>query len=136
MLTATAQEADFFSIGTNDLIQYTLAVDRINENVATLYEPMHLSILRLVKTIVDSAHAHGKWVGMCGEMAGEPNLVQLLIGLGLDELSVVPSFIPRLKKIIRATSVTEAQKLAQEIMSVSDYASVLQRLSQMKLSPA
>ena len=118
------------------MIQYTLAVDRINENVATLYEPMHLSILRLVKTIVDSAHAHGKWVGMCGEMAGEPNLVQLLIGLGLDELSVVPSFIPRLKKIIRATSVTEAQKLAQEIMSVSDYASVLQRLSQMKLSPA
>lgn len=128
-----AQEADFFSIGTNDLIQYTLAVDRVNENVASLYDPMHLSILRLVKMVVEAAHAHGKWVGMCGEMAMEENLTQLLLGLGLDELSVVPAFIPRLKKVIRATNLFETKKLVVEIMSSTDYAMTQQRLTQFRL---
>src|SRR3989339_1927545 len=112
-----AREADFLSIGTNDLIQYTLAVDRVNENVASLYDPRHLSILRLIKTIVDAAHMYGKWVGICGEMASDIHFTKLLLGLGLDEFSVVPAFIPRLKKIIRSTDLKEAKKLVDEEMT-------------------
>src|SRR3989338_460049 len=112
-----AQKADFLSIGTNDLIQYTLAVDRVNENVASLYDPRHLSILRLIKTIVDAAHMYGKWVGICGEMASDIHFTKLLLGLGLDEFSVVPAFIPRLKKIIRSTDLKEAKKLVDEEMT-------------------
>ena len=112
-----AQKADFLSIGTNDLIQYTLAVDRVNENVASLYDPSHLSILRLIKTIVDAAHMYGKWVGICGEMASDIHFTKLLLGLGLDEFSVVPAFIPRLKKIIRSTDLKEAKKLVDEEMT-------------------
>lgn len=129
-----AQEADFFSIGTNDLIQYTLAVDRVNENVAGLYEPTHHSILRLIKMVADAAHAHGKWIGMCGEMAAEPQFTQLLLGLNLDELSVVPTFIPKLKKIIRSTNLAEAKKVASDIMAAENYAVAQQRLSQVKLT--
>ncbi|MBI2118073.1 MAG: phosphoenolpyruvate--protein phosphotransferase [Elusimicrobia bacterium] len=112
-----AQKADFLSIGTNDLIQYTLAVDRVNENVASLYDPRHLSILRLIKTIVDAAHNYGKWVGICGEMASDIHFTKLLLGLGLDEFSVVPAFIPRLKKIIRSTDLKDAKKLVDEEMT-------------------
>jgi len=83
-----AQETDFFSIGSNDLVQYTLAVDRSNARISYLYEPMHPSVLRLVRNTVDAGHAHGIWVGMCGEIAGDPLYSVLLVGLGLDELSI------------------------------------------------
>ena len=131
-----AREADFLSIGTNDLIQYTLAVDRVNENVASLYEPMHLAILRLVKMTADAAHAHGKWVGMCGEMASDTHFTRLLLGLGLDEFSVAPAFIPRIKKIIRSTNLAEARKLTAEIMSAPDFNAAQERLNRIKLSLA
>lgn len=129
-----AKEADFLSIGTNDLIQYTLAVDRINENVASLYEPMHLSILRLVKMAVEAAHENGKWVGMCGEMAADTHFTQLLLGLGLDEFSVVPAFVPQLKKIIRSTNLSEAKRLAAEVLSAADYTKLIETLNQVKLA--
>jgi phosphotransferase system enzyme I (PtsI) len=131
-----AQEADFLSIGSNDLIQYTLAVDRVNENVASLYEPAHLSILRLIKMVSDSGHAHGKWVGICGEMAADPLFTQLLLGLGLDELSVVPAFIPKVKRTIRSTNLSEAKKLAEEILAASDFSVVQERLGRVRLTLA
>jgi len=129
-----AQEAEFFSIGTNDLIQYTLAVDRVNENVASLYEPMHFAILRLVKMVADSAHKHGRWVGMCGEMASDTHFTQLLLGLGLDEFSVVPSFVPKLKKIIRSTNLSEAKQMVTEIMTAPNFNVAQERLNKIKLS--
>jgi phosphotransferase system enzyme I (PtsI) len=123
-----AREVDFLSIGTNDLIQYTLAVDRVNENVASLYEPLHLSILRLLKMIVDAGHNAGKWVGMCGEMAADPSFTSVLVGLGLDELSVSPGQIPKIKKIIRGTSQFETRALVQDILNSPDNETVLAKL--------
>jgi len=111
-----ASEVDFFSIGTNDLIQYTLAIDRINEEVAHLYKPFHPAVLRLIKMTIDAAHKEGKWIGMCGEMAGEPLYTVLLLGLGLDEFSMSGSSISKIKKIIRATRLDEAKAFANEIM--------------------
>lgn len=127
-----AKEMDFFSIGTNDLIQYTLAIDRVNENVASFYDPMNLSILRLIKMVVDAAHENGKWVGMCGEMASDTQFTQLLMGLGLDELSVVPSFTPKIKKIIRSTNYSEARRQASEILTLKDPQEIRKHLDQMK----
>lgn len=95
-----AKHADFFSIGTNDLIQYTLAVDRNNEKVAHIYDPMHPAVLRLIKMTIDAAHKHGKWVGMCGEMAGDEKAIPLLLEYGLDEFSVNPSSVLQLKRMI------------------------------------
>ena len=114
-----AREVDFFSIGTNDLIQYSLAIDRVNEHVAYLYEPLHPAIIRIIKGIVDSAHAAGIKVSMCGEMAGEPAYVPILLGLGLDELSMNAPVIPWVKKIVREMSASEAKKLLREIMAFS-----------------
>lgn len=110
-----AKEVDFLSIGTNDLIQYTMAVDRVNADVAHLYTPMHPAILRLLKNIIDSAHAAGKNVGMCGEMAGDPAYTAILLGLGLDEFSMSAGQIPKVKKIIRSISRTEAKKLVEQL---------------------
>ncbi|MBI4396299.1 MAG: phosphoenolpyruvate--protein phosphotransferase [Elusimicrobia bacterium] len=127
-----AQEADFMSIGTNDLIQYTLAVDRINEEVAHLYEPLHASILRLIAQTIKAGHDAGKWVGMCGEMAGDPEATPILIGLGLDEFSVSPALIPKVKKTIRDLRFSECQALAQEIMKNPTRETISKTLRQIK----
>jgi phosphotransferase system enzyme I (PtsI) len=108
-----ARHAKFFSIGSNDLIQYTLAADRTNEKVSHLYEPTHPAIIRLIKMTVDAAHQHGIWAGVCGEIAGDPALAPLLIGLGVDELSAAPVIIPQVKYIIRRLKLSEAQALAE-----------------------
>jgi phosphotransferase system enzyme I (PtsI) len=110
---ALAQRVKFFSIGSNDLIQYTLAADRTNEKVSHLYEPTHPAILRLIKMTVDAAHKHGIWTGVCGEIAGDPFLTPLLIGLGVDELSAAPPVVAQVKYIIRKLKLAEAQELAK-----------------------
>lgn len=107
-----AKRLKFFSIGSNDLIQYTLAADRTNEKVSHLYEPTHPAILRLIKMTVEAAHRNGVWVGVCGEIAGDPVLVPLLIGLGVDELSAAPPVVPQVKYILRRLKLVEAQELA------------------------
>ena len=107
-----APEVDFFSIGSNDLIQYTMAVDRVNEKVAGLYEPTHPAILRLIRAVVEAGHNNGIWVGVCGEMAGEPLFAPLLLGMGIDELSAASSSLPRVKEVIRRLTFSEAQELA------------------------
>jgi phosphotransferase system enzyme I (PtsI) len=108
-----AQRVKFFSIGSNDLIQYTLAADRTNEKVSHLYEPTHPAIIRLIKTTVDAAHRHGIWTGVCGEIAGDPVLAALLIGLGVDELSAAPTVIAQVKYMVRRLKLNEAQALAE-----------------------
>jgi len=111
-----ADELDFLSIGTNDLIQYSLAVDRVNEEVAYLYDPLNPAVLRLIKMTVEACHRSGKWVGMCGEMAGDPQLVPLLLGLGLDEFSVSISAVPEVKKVVRMMPFSLAQEIAEEAL--------------------
>lgn len=114
-----AKEVDYFSIGTNDLIQYTLAIDRVNESVTHLYEPLHPAILRLVKEVVQAAHGAGIKVAMCGEMAGEPLYIPILLGLELDELSMNVLSIFRVKKILRAYTLRECQKLLETSLRLS-----------------
>ncbi|OGX42617.1 MAG: phosphoenolpyruvate--protein phosphotransferase [Omnitrophica WOR_2 bacterium RIFCSPLOWO2_02_FULL_45_28] len=114
-----AKEVDFFSIGTNDLIQYSIAVDRSNEKVAYLYEPAHPGILRLIKSIIDIGHKAKIWVGMCGEMAGDPLFTLILLGLGLDEFSMPSIMIPEIKHIIRAVTLPQAQEIADGALSFS-----------------
>ncbi|RLD16765.1 MAG: phosphoenolpyruvate--protein phosphotransferase [Caldiserica bacterium] len=120
-----AKKVDFISIGTNDLIQYTLAVDRVNENVIHLYEPLHISILRLLHQIVVNAHKEGKWVGMCGEMAGDPAFTKILIGLGLEELSMSAISIPKVKQIIRSSSYKECKELVEDILGAESRSELL-----------
>jgi phosphotransferase system enzyme I (PtsI) len=120
------QELDFLSIGTNDLIQYTLAVDRVNEAVAYLYDPMNPAILRLIRMTVEACHSNGKWVGMCGEMAGDPQCVPLLLGLGLDELSVSVSVIPEIKKVIRLMPYERSKILAEAALKLKTSTEVLE----------
>lgn len=111
-----APHVRFFSIGTNDLVQYTLAVDRVNERVSYLYEPTHPAIVKLIKQTIDAGHKHGIWTGICGEMAGHPVLAPLLIGLGADELSMSPSVLPLVKDVIRKTRIKDARKLAERAL--------------------
>jgi phosphotransferase system enzyme I (PtsI) len=115
-----AQHCDFFSIGTNDLIQYTLAVDRTNERIAHLYQSFHPSILKLIKKTVEDGHKNNIWVGMCGEMATDPKATSFLVGLGIDELSTSPLAIPQIKKIIRSIEFEEARNLAEQAMKLND----------------
>ena len=112
-----AKEVDFFSIGTNDLIQYTFAADRMSSSISYLYQPFNPSILRLVKNVIDAAHKEGKWTGMCGEMAGEPLAAPLLIGLGLDEFSMSATSVLGQRKLIRDLSKEEMNKLAAEALN-------------------
>ncbi|QNS01811.1 MAG: phosphoenolpyruvate-protein phosphotransferase PtsI [Buchnera aphidicola (Pentalonia nigronervosa)] len=112
------KEVDFFSIGTNDLTQYTLAVDRGNDLIAHLYNPMHPSVLKLIKKVIDVSHIHGKWTGMCGELAGDERATILLLGMGLDEFSMSAISIPKIKEIIRKTSFLHAQKLAKKALTL------------------
>lgn len=112
-----AKEVDFFSIGTNDLTQYTLAVDRGNELISHLYNPMSPSVLALIKQVIDASHAAGKWTGMCGELAGDERATLLLLGMGLDEFSMSAISIPRIKKIIRNTNFEDVKALAEEALA-------------------
>ncbi len=113
---ALARRVKFFSIGSNDLIQYTLAADRTNEKVSHLYEPTHPAIVQLIKMTIDASHRHNIWTGVCGEIGGDPVLVPLLIGLGVDELSCAPAVIPEVKYMIRRLKVDEAKALAEFAM--------------------
>jgi phosphotransferase system enzyme I (PtsI) len=110
-----AKEVDFFSIGTNDLIQYALAIDRTNEHVSYLYEPLHPAILRIIRGVVQSAHQARIPVAICGEMAAEPAYALILLGLGLNEFSMNPVAIPKVKKILRMARFEETRSLVEEL---------------------
>jgi phosphotransferase system enzyme I (PtsI) len=113
-----AREVDFFSIGTNDLVQYTLAADRNNETVASLYTPADPAVLRLIKNVVDAAVVRSVSVNVCGEMSGEPTYAALLVGLGLRQLSATPRKIPELKRVIRQLNVADAERVAKEALTL------------------
>lgn len=121
-----AKEVDFFSIGTNDLIQYTFAADRMNEHVSYLYQPYHPAILRLVKMVIDAAHAEGKWVGMCGEMAGDRKAIPLLLGLGLDEFSMSASSILPARSQLKKISKKDMEPLAEKALLMKTTDEVLE----------
>jgi phosphoenolpyruvate-protein phosphotransferase (PTS system enzyme I) len=122
-----APEVDFFSIGTNDLIQYTLAVDRVNEKIAHLYEPTHPAVLRLLKMVADAGHASDIWVGVCGEMAGDIALIPLLLGLGVDELSASATLVPRVKRAVQSLAIPECRELVQEALELDTASEILAR---------
>ena len=113
-----AKEVNFFSIGTNDLIQYSLAVDRANEKIAYLYNPAHPAVLKLIKYVIEAGHKQYIWVGMCGEMAADPPMALILLGLGLDEFSASPLAVPLVKKIIRSVTLKDAKKIAEEALKL------------------
>jgi phosphotransferase system enzyme I (PtsI) len=124
---ALSKRVQFFSLGTNDLIQYTLAVDRMNEKIAHLYEPTHPAIMRLIKQTVTAAQKRKVWVSVCGEMAGDPTLTPLLIGLGVDELSAAPAVLPQLKYLIRRLKLTDTQELAAFALECESATEILNR---------
>jgi multiphosphoryl transfer protein len=119
-----AREADFFSLGTNDLTQYTLAMDRSNPRLAPQVDALHPAVLRLIERTVDGAHKHKRWVGVCGALAGDPAAVPVLIGLGVDELSVDVPILPAVKARIRTLSLKECQATAQQALDAADAAEV------------
>src|ERR1043166_5403747 len=120
-----AKEVDFFSIGTNDLIQYSIAVDRLNEHIAHLYEPTHPAIIRLIRMTVDAAPAHNLWVGVCGEMGGDIALTPLLLGLGVDELSTGAALVPRVKRAVQALDISACLQLIEDVKSLDSAAAIL-----------
>jgi len=124
-----AAEVDFLSIGTNDLIQYLMAVDRGNDSVAPLFQPFNPAVLRTIKHIVDAAHKRGIQAGMCGEMAGDPLATVLLVGMGLDEFSVVPPVLPEIKKIIRSIKAKDARRVAEKVLGMHHEADIREYLS-------
>ena len=121
-----AKEVSFFSIGTNDLIQYTVAVDRGNDRITHLYKPTHPAILRLIQMVVIAARENNIWTGVCGEMAGDIVLTPLLLGLGIDELSTSATVVPRVKKAVQSVSLTECQKLAEQALQTTTSGEILQ----------
>ena len=123
------KEVDFFSIGTNDLTQYTLAVDRGNELISHLYNPMSPSVLNLIKQVIDASHAEGKWTGMCGELAGDERATILLLGMGLDEFSMSAISVPRIKKLIRNVNYQDAKLLAEKALQQPTAAEIEQLIS-------
>lgn len=131
-----ATHVDFFSIGTNDLIQYSLAVDRVNEKIAYLYEPRHPAILRLIHQVITAGHRENIWVGMCGEMAGEPSLALILLGMGLDEFSVSAVSIPEIKKVIRSVQLADARTLAEEVLTYTSIEETSARCKRLLLKVA
>lgn len=130
MAPELAAEVEFFSIGTNDLVQYVLAVDRLDERLADLYQPFHPAVLRLIRTVCEGAHRHGKWVGVCGEMAANPLAAALFLGLGVDELSMEPRAIPEVKSAIRHMRRSEAAALTKELLALNNAAQIVKRLEQ------
>ncbi|MBT2654158.1 phosphoenolpyruvate--protein phosphotransferase [Bacillus sp. ISL-18] len=124
-----AKEVDFFSIGTNDLIQYTMAADRMNQRVSYLYQPYSPSILRLVKMVIDASHAEGKWTGMCGEMAGDETAIPVLLGLGLDEFSMSATSILKARSLIRNLKKSDMEKLAQEVLNMQTTSQVIEAVN-------
>ena len=112
-----AKEVDFFSIGTNDLIQYTMAADRMNEQVSYLYQPYNPSILRLINNVIKAAHAEGKWAGMCGEMAGDQTAVPLLVGMGLDEFSMSATSVLRTRSLMKKLDTAKMQEYANRALT-------------------
>ncbi len=122
-----AKEVDFFSLGTNDLVQYTVAVDRTNEQIAHLYEPTHPAVLRLIKRTVDAAHKEGIWVGVCGEMGGDIALTPLLVGLGVDELSCGAAVLPRVKRAVQSLSIEVCEELVSESMNCDTGTAILSK---------
>jgi len=130
MADVLAKEVDFVSIGTNDLIQYSVAVDRMNERVAYLYEPLGPAILRLVSLVIEKAHQQGIWAAMCGEMAGDLTAIPLLLGMGLDEFSINPTDIPAAKQLIRTLHFERMQELAHQALQLGSSDQVRQLLSE------
>jgi len=126
-----AKQVKFFSLGTNDLIQYTIAVDRVNESVAYLYEPTHPAVLKLIQVTIDAAHRNGIWVGVCGEMAADPLLAPLLLGMGVDELSVAPAAVPMVKDAVRCIRHGGAKELAKIALSCKSAVEVLSHCRRM-----
>ncbi|MFL5624698.1 MAG: phosphoenolpyruvate--protein phosphotransferase [Ktedonobacteraceae bacterium] len=120
MADVLADVVDFFSIGTNDLAQYTLAADRTNAAVATLADALHPSVLRLIRMVIEAAHAQGKWVGLCGELAGDPLAAPVLLGLGLDEFSMTARSVPLVKQAIRRYTLTEAREIAKHALALGN----------------
>jgi phosphoenolpyruvate-protein phosphotransferase (PTS system enzyme I) len=124
-----AKEVDFFSIGTNDLIQYTMAADRMNQQVSYLYQPYNPSILRLVKMVIDAAHKEGKWAGMCGEMAGDETAIPILLGLGLDEFSMSATSILKARSLIRDLSKSDMEDLAAKVVGMGTTEEVVEAVN-------
>ncbi len=128
MAEKLGREVDFFSIGSNDLTQYTLGVDRMNSRIARLYDPLHPAVLRLIQTVVNAAHGQGKWVGICGEIAGEPGLAPLLLGIGLDELSMSAQAIPLVKRVVCQVGQRACRAVAERALEAETAAEVRELL--------
>ncbi|MGE5675793.1 MAG: phosphoenolpyruvate--protein phosphotransferase [Mycobacterium leprae] len=124
-----AREVDFFSIGSNDLIQYTMAVDRMNQRIANLYDPLHPGVLRLIAMVIDAAHKHGRFAGMCGEMAGDTSATPILLGLGLDEFSMSAGSVPQVKKLVRQLSKEQCAAVARKALECGTSAEVKELLA-------
>jgi phosphoenolpyruvate-protein phosphotransferase len=123
-----AKEIDFFSIGTNDLTQYTMAADRVNQKVTYLADACHPAVLEQINRVIDAAHERGIWVGLCGELAGDPDAIPILLGLELDEFSMDPFSIPRAKQIIRKWSLSDARQLTEQVLELDSAKSVREKV--------
>ena len=119
-----AQKASFFSIGTNDLIQYSVAVDRTNDRISNLFDPFHPGVLRMIQMTIDAAHKQGIPVAVCGEISNDPAASLVLLGMGIDELSMAPSFIPTIKQLVRQVSASDARTLAEKIVCMESASQV------------